>query len=258
MANSESSRGLTSYLWSPNRRSMGIAALRIGRRGSRRYVIRQRLNRSQEVEEIRTRTRNAFATTYLTLLSIIQGVALAAFVAKVDSLLARGLFHVPQMLIGVGVFLTIVAVWNQYQMGVMVYSWTAQILDAIIPFAIGLCEFAMISGIERGPAAVLVANGLLLVFGLIAFEYQYFQVRRNAIAGAFVHELNHAFRATDAISTTIAAALAFATAWLEVRFASSITMEFVGASLVVAIPVGHLAREVLQWHTIQRRMGKAA
>jgi hypothetical protein len=216
------------------------------------------LNRSEEVEEIRARTRDAFATTYLTLLSIIQGVALAVFFAKVDSLLARGLFHVPQILTAVGIFLAIVAVWNQYQMGVMLYTWTAQVLDAIIPFTIGLCEFAMISGMERGPAAVLFANGFLLVCGLIGFEYQYVQVRRNAGAGAFVHELNRASRATDAISTAIAAATAFTTAWLVGRFDGSSMMEMLGASLVVAIAVGHLAREMLQWRTVQRRMSEAA
>lgn len=216
------------------------------------------LRRSDEAEEIRTRMRGAFSTIYLTLLSIIQGVALAVLFAKVDSLIDGHEFHAPQVVMATGIFLAIVAVWNQYQMGVMLYAWTAEIFDAFIPFGLGLTEYAMISAIDRGASAVLFANGALLVMGIAAFEYQYFQVRRNAGAGAFVHELNHDFRAMDAISTAIAAALAFAAALLLARAGPGSPGELAGAWLVVAIAVGHFAREVLQWRTVQRRLAGEA
>lgn len=198
--------------------------------------------------------RGAFSTIYLTLLSIIQGVALAVLFAKVDSLIEKGELHAPQVVIATGIFLAIVAVWNQYQMGVMLYTWTAEVFDAFIPFVLGLAEFAMISAIDRGPSAVLFANGALLIAGIAAFEYQYYQVRRNADAGAFVHELNHDFRAMDAISTTIAAAVALAAAMLLAHVQPGSIGEIAGAWIVVAIAAGHLSREVLQWRTVQQRL----
>jgi hypothetical protein len=215
------------------------------------------VNRSQEIAEIRTRTKSAFTGTYLTLLSIIQGVALTVLFTKVDSLVSDGSFHAPQVIGAIGTFLVIVAVWNQYQMGVMIYSWTAQLFDAFIPFTIGLCEFAMVSGIERGISMLLVANGLLLACGIAAFEYQYYQVRRNTYAGSFAHELNRTYRVVDSVMTAAAALVAFGSAWLVGR-SSSPPAQIAGACIVVAIATAHLAREVLQWHAVQRRLSDAA
>jgi hypothetical protein len=50
---------------------------------------------SREREEMRARIRGAFSTSYLTLLSIIQGTAFAALFAKVDSLVTQHSFHAP-------------------------------------------------------------------------------------------------------------------------------------------------------------------
>lgn len=202
--------------------------------------------------------RSAFTTTYLTILSIIQGVALAVLFAKVDSLIARHLFHAPEILLSIGIFLAIVAVWNQYQMGLMIYVWTAQLFDAFIPFMLGLFEFWMISGIEHGASAVLFSNGLLLLTGLAGLEYQYFQVRSTRRADAFVHQLNRSFRATDAASAVGAALVSFGTAALISRSGPPAWHEVAGASLLVALAIGHLVREVLQWRVVQRRLSESS
>lgn len=212
---------------------------------------------SEEVEEIRARIRSAFATIYLTLLSIIQGVALAALFAKVDSLLASGRFHAPQFVMALGIFLSIVAVWNQYQMGLNLYAWTANLIDAFIPFTLGLFEFAMISSIGYSASAMLVANGLLLLTGIAAFEQQYFQVRRSVHA-AFLQSLNRGFREHDVASCIGAAAVAFGTAaWISWS-APSPSRELMGALVLVALATGHLVREVVQWRVVQRRLSELA
>lgn len=198
--------------------------------------------------------RSAFAVTYLTLLSIIQGVALAALFAKVDSLVARHLFHAPQIILSLGVFLAIVAVWNQYQMGLHLYTWTANLIDAFIPFTLGLFEFIMISGLEYGVAAVLVANGLLFLTGIIAFEQQYHQLRKDQQAALFLQRLNRGFRAADIWSCIVGAAIVFGTAAAIAHLTSKPTADLIGALVIVALALGHLAREVHQWRVIQRRL----
>jgi hypothetical protein len=209
---------------------------------------------TEEIEEIRARMKGAFATIYLTLLSIIQGVALAVLFSKVDSLVSRHAFHAPQAIMAIGIFLVIVAVWNQYQMGVMLYTWTASIVDAIIPFTLGVTEFWMVSGLDRGASAVLFADGLLLALGFAAFEYQYYQVRRTTGTGAFVHRLNRSFRAIDGATTFGAVVVAFGAAAFIARSGPAPWSEMLGAFIVVALALGHLAREVMQWRTVQQRM----
>ena len=207
----------------------------------------------KEVDEIRTHMREAFAVIYLTLLSIIQGVALAALFMKVDSIIARHSFHAPQIIMAIGIFLTIVTIWNQYQMGLMLYVWTAQLFDAFIPFTIGLFEFGMISGLEYGAAAVLVADGLLGLTGIAAFEQQYYQLRKSEQA-PFLERLNHGFRAADIWSCVVGGAIAFGAAALVARSASSSSAELAGSLVLVLLAVAHLVREVYQWGIVQRRL----
>lgn len=212
----------------------------------------------EEVEEIRTRMRSAFAVIYLTLLSIIQGVALAALFAKVDSLIARHLFHAPQIILSLGIFLAIVAVWNQYQMGLHLYTWTANLVDAFIPFTLGVFELAMISGLEYSVAAVLVANGLLLLTGIAAFEQQYYQLRKNLQAAPFLQQLNRGFRAADIWSCIVAAAIALGAAASIAHLSPNPTADLIGSLVLVALALGHLAREVHQWRVVQRRLSELA
>jgi len=212
----------------------------------------------EEVEEIRTRMRNAFAVIYLGLLSIIQGVALAALFGKADSMLSRHLFHLPQLILSLGIFLAIVAVWNQYQMGVMLYAWTAELFDAFIPFTIGIFEFGMISALEYGASAVLLADGLLLLVGIAAFEQQYYQLRRNTKAAPFLQQLNRGFRAADIWSCVVGAAIALGSAAAIGRWAPNPTGDLIGSFVLVALALSHLTREVYQWRIVLQRLDALA
>ena len=98
----------------------------------------------KEREEMRARIRGAFSTSYLTLLSIIQGTAFAALFAKVQSLVTQYSFHAPEFVMAVGILLLIVALWHQYLIGTMLYNWALQLTDSLLPFAFGVLEFAMI------------------------------------------------------------------------------------------------------------------
>lgn len=195
---------------------------------------------------------------YLTLLAIIQGVALAALFAKIDSLLDRHRFHAPELLMAITIFLTIVALWYEYQMGVMFYNWTAELFDAFIPFMFGVFEFAMIIGVERGVSTFLAVFGLAFVVAIVGFEYQYMQVRRAAGSDPLILHLTRGFRATDFVSCFASLVLLLGASALVAHSQSNGSLDIAAASLAQIIAVVHFVREGYQSSVLYRRLAEAS
>jgi hypothetical protein len=212
---------------------------------------------AQEVEQIRDRMRSTFSNAYLTLLSIIQGTALATLFLKVDYLIGQQSFHMPQLVMSIGLLLTIILLWNQYQMGVSLYSWTSQLFDAFIPFSFGIAEFSAILGLEHGSMIMLIAFGTFFTLAIIAFEHQYWQLRRSAGPDAFVHRLTRGFRRLDVTSCVVSAAIFFATAALLSRQQAGAN-ELLAAWVLIAVAVGQGVREAYFWRLAQQRIAFAA
>jgi hypothetical protein len=208
---------------------------------------------AQEVEQIRGRMRDSFATSYLTLLSIIQGTALATLFLKVDYLIGKESFHAPQLVMAIGLFLAIVLLWNQYQMGVELYYWTSQLLDAFIPFSFGIAEFTAILGLEHGGMIVLIAFGTFFALGILAFEYQYLQLRRSAGQDAFVHRLTRGFRRLDVASCAASAVIFLGTAAFLARFPTN-AADLVAGWVLIAVSFGQAVRQVYFWRRVQHRL----
>ena len=211
---------------------------------------------AQEAEQIRDRMRNTFSNAYLTLLSIIQGTALATLFLKIDDLISRQSFHLPQLVMAIGLLLTIILLWNQYQMGVSLYSWTSQLFDAFIPFSFGIVEFTAILGLEHGGMIMLIAFGAFFMVAILAFEHQYWQLRRSGGPDAFVHRLTRGFRRLDVVSCAASAAIFFATAALLSRQQTGAN-DLVAAWVLMAVAVGQGVREVYFWNRAQQRLSSA-
>jgi hypothetical protein len=186
------------------------------------------------------------------LLSIIQGTAFAALFAKVDSLLTQHNFHAPQAVMAFGLLLLIIALWNQYLIGTMLYNWTLVLTDSILPFTFGVFEFAMILQLEDG-VAVLAINGLFLLMGVVGLEHQYRQARKSESA-EFTAYVARGFRAVDVTSSVVIGVLLLGAAALISRSGQSTPGGLVAAGIVVAVAVGNLAREAHQWHLVQQRL----
>ena len=201
---------------------------------------------------MRARIRGAFSTSYLTLLSIIQGTAFAALFAKVDSLVTQHSFHAPQAVMAFGLLLLIVALWNQYLIGTMLYNWTMVLTDSILPFTFGVFEFAMILELQDG-VAVLTINGLFLLMGVVGLEHQYRQARRSESA-EFTAHVARGFRAVDVTSSVVIGVLLLGAAALISRFGQSTLSGLVAAGIIVAVALANLAREAHQWHLVQQRL----
>src|SRR5687768_4549727 len=84
----------------------------------------------------------SFTSTYLTLTSIIQGVALAYLVVVVDD--GFDSFRPATWILVVAMFLAIVAAWHEYMTAVSVLEWIPRLRDSLIPFALGGAELASI------------------------------------------------------------------------------------------------------------------
>src|SRR5579884_3223442 len=88
----------------------------------------------------------SFTVAYLTLTSIIQGVALGYLVAVVDG--AASKLPIASWLLAVASFLAIVVLWQEYMIGATIFSWSPTLADSLIPFALGAAELAAIHGVR--------------------------------------------------------------------------------------------------------------
>ena len=100
------------------------------------------------MNKIRTRAQVHFPTVLLTLISIIQALALELLWSKVVESDWLWNFDVPA-LIGWGMliaaFLGILQVWVMYSTMVMGFIWQPYLRDSIIPFIIGIQQFMLIA-----------------------------------------------------------------------------------------------------------------
>lgn len=213
----------------------------------------------QQLEEIRDRLRLAFSSSYLTLLSIIQGTALAVLFGKIDHLIQGPLgFGASQALMALALFLLIVLIWNQYQMGVMLYNWTPKLLDSFIPFTFGLCEFTAILGLERGFRITLLTLGAMFVLGIVAFEYQYAQVQKSSELTNVIHRVQAGFRRVDDLSCVASSVLLFLTSAIVWRtYGTAASFPILASAVVIVIAIGHGVRQAIHWHFVQLRLQAA-
>lgn len=121
---------------------------------------------TRESEEARDSAPNAiakrimdrFATAYLTLASIIQGVALTTLVSRVEG--AYSGFALADWVLSVATILAILAilaVWQEYLMQVLAYVWLPTFLDSLVPFGFVVVELPMGHLVDYNERAWLVA-----------------------------------------------------------------------------------------------------
>ena len=125
-------------------------------------------------------------TGYLTLASIIQGVALSALVLRVEANYAG--FDAVAWLLTLATFLTFLIVWHEYVLQVLAFVWMPTVLDTIVPFAFLAAELLLAHCVYQDLRLWLLALGLVSTVGLAAGILTALQVRafneNRAIAGA--------------------------------------------------------------------------
>ncbi len=88
-----------------------------------------------------------FATIYLTIISLLQGIALSQLVPIIITYLekAEDPWISVQLLPLVLMLLIIFNVWHHYAIGIFFLRWFPNIIDTLIPFIVSIGQFILIS-----------------------------------------------------------------------------------------------------------------
>jgi hypothetical protein len=98
------------------------------------------------MNRIEQKHRDAQSSFYLTLVSIMQSLALGYLLQTLGStLIANGGLPWNMIFQSLTVLICIVLVWHEYAIGTVVYWWRLDIMDSAIPFIIGIAEYFSIA-----------------------------------------------------------------------------------------------------------------
>jgi len=123
------------------------------------------------------RLKDSFAPTYLTALSVIQGVALA----DLGSVVVAGYqqFTIVQWLLVVFTFMVLIIIWNQYAMQSSAVHWVPDFRDAAFPFMFGALELMLNHTIRLNLSAWLVVLAVLMSWGALVTWYSVLRAKEE-------------------------------------------------------------------------------
>lgn len=115
---------------------------------------------------------------YLTLMSIIQGVALSFFTFAIVNNY-QGLTFAAWVLVSC-TFMVIILTWFEYIIGISIFFWAHGILDSIIPFVLFSGEILLIETMASSSSAWFFSMGVFCVFTLVAFLNMYHKASQES------------------------------------------------------------------------------
>jgi hypothetical protein len=136
-------------------------------------VLRKKGNTMQSVLEpqphfivIHHKLKDSLSPLYLTLLSVIQGVALADLALVVAANYQQ--FTLMRWLLVLFNFGVLIGIWNHYMMNNKLWDWIPDLRDACIPFVVGTLELVLNHTISLSLSAWLFTFALLYIMGALA------------------------------------------------------------------------------------------
>jgi len=146
------------------------------------------MNAPDEQGRLLTHLKDSFTSIYLTVLSIVQGVALTSLAVVVADGYTE--FTPVQWALVLLTFLILIIVWNHVTTDAMTWTWIPDFRDAAIPFLLGAFElyqaFAIVAGL--GPWLFGMAAGATLAV------LEFFHVGRQVRLGTPNPEMLRLFR----------------------------------------------------------------
>src|SRR5262249_35016878 len=105
------------------------------------------------------RLKQSYSPTYLTILSIIQGVA----TGNLASVVAAGHEHftVVQWLLTLNSFVVLIIIWNVFSVQSVLWGWIPDVRDGAVPFVVGALELFLNNAIAASLSAWLIALALI-------------------------------------------------------------------------------------------------
>jgi hypothetical protein len=132
----------------------------------------------QSPTSVAARLRQQFAPAYLTLTSIIQGVALSALVSRVEGM--YGHFNLASWLLSIATLLTFLLVWHEYLMQALAYVWMPTLVDSAVPFAFLVVELLLAHFIYGNERVWLLVAGLGFVLAIVAWGTTHAHAEENS------------------------------------------------------------------------------
>jgi hypothetical protein len=136
-----------------------------------------------ESVELISRIEASFRDVYLTLISIIQGVTFGFLAA---SAFADPLPNANQWIAYIICLTTIIVVWQEYMVGATAFIWTPTVLDAVVPFGIGIVEFLLIANARQSVGEFLTSFAIYLGAGVVGYTNWLFHARRGADLNIYI------------------------------------------------------------------------
>jgi hypothetical protein len=207
-------------------------------------------------KELMERLKGISTTSYLTLMSIVQGAVLADLAGVVASHYAQ--FSLVQWLLVLPSFLLIIAAWNQVTMDALAWVQMQDMAASLIPFLVGACEFFLNHVLVVAPRIWLIGAALILTISSFAIRYVEQRVAyypENAALLAHVQAYRQAGRHYNFGSSVVLLVVAGVGAvGLLTRFNGFVhqlsLIELIGGVAATLILLGFLARHIFYWRIV--------
>jgi hypothetical protein len=132
----------------------------------------------QSPMSVGARLRQQFAPAYLTLTSIIQGVALSALVVRVEGTYEQ--FGLANWLLTTATLLAFLLVWHEYLMQALAYVWMPTLIDSAVPFGFLVAELFLAHFVYGNERIWLLVAGLAFVLAIVAWGTTHAHTQENA------------------------------------------------------------------------------
>src|SRR5437764_14448881 len=124
------------------------------------------------------RLNDAFTPTYLTILSIIQAVALTDLATVVAAEYRQ--CTVVHWLLALLTFCVLIIVWNVYTIQGTIWRWIPDVRDAAMPFVVGALELYLDHTITQGMSFWLLGLAGIAAMGAVGTWYMHWRARTEA------------------------------------------------------------------------------
>ena len=208
----------------------------------------------QSPTSVGARLREQFAPAYLTLTSIIQGVALSTLVLRVEGMSEH--FELANWLLATATLLAFLLVWHEYLMQALAYVWMPTLVDSALPFGILVAELFLAHFVYGGERIWLLVAGLAFVLAIIAWGTTHTHTQENA---QVIHAVG-GVSPTRAVPSVVSIVV-FLGMWALYDALHLGQVSGIVAAIAVVVIAGDIATTVPYWNrvlTYARREGEGA
>ncbi len=202
------------------------------------------------------RLKESATTTSLTLMSIVQGVALADLAGVVFASYTH--FSPTQWLLVVPTFLLLIAAWNQVSIDTLSWVQVPDMFYAIIPFIVGAFELFLNHSIRTNEQAWLIGVAVLVALSTLAIGLTNRNAgfhAENASLFAYLRPMRKSGQRFNIIGAAILLLLALASAlgafaWIDGVMRLPGATSFVAAMIVTLFLLEFIRRHLYYWRVV--------